>query len=235
MKKITFKLPVEALGDATKALLLGDFNNWNIDEAIGLEIQKDGTLAAIVPLEAGKTYQYRYFLDNGTWVNDQNADQYVQNEAFGSVNCVVSVPAEEAVAIEETVVVEESVVVEKAPKAKKAKATKPAVKKEKKEDAPKAKKEKKEAKEVVVKTEKDNLTKIEGIGPKISKLLEAEGILTFKELGKASGKKLKAILEAAGPKFQIHDPASWPKQAKLAAAGKWDELKALQEELIGGK
>jgi len=59
--------------------------------------------------------------------------------------------------------------------------------------------------------------------------------LTYKDLSKASGKKLKAILEAAGNKFQVHDPASWPKQAKLAAAGKWEELETLQKELIAGK
>ena len=184
MKKITFSLPAEALGNATKALLLGDFNNWNIDDAIGLEVQKNGTLAAIVPLESGKTYEYRYLLDNGTWVNDHSAEQFVQNDAFGVVNCAVTVPVEEVVVAK----------VEAAPKAKKAKAEKPVEKQEKKEAAPKAIKEKKEVKETA-KVEKDNLAKIEGIGPKISKLLEAEGIITFKDLSKATGKKLKAILE----------------------------------------
>lgn len=216
MKKVTFKLPAEALGNATKALLLGDFNDWNIDKAIGLEVQADGTLAAVVKLEPGQRYEYRYYLDNGTWVNDNNVESFTDN-VFGSENCVITVAAEEITLVE-------------AP-AKKAKAT---VKKEKKTAEPKAKKEKKAVKEVT-EPAKDDLTKIEGIGPKISKLLIAEGIVTFKDLGKATGKKLKAILEVAGPKFQMHDPASWPKQAKLAAAGKWDELKELQDTLNGGK
>ena len=96
---------------------------------------------------------------------------------------------------------------------------------------------KKVAKKAAVKKaiKKDNLTKIEGIGPKIASLLNDAGIHTFAELSKASNKKLKAILEAAGSRFRMHDPGSWPKQSKLAAAGKWDALKKLQDELDGGR
>ncbi len=208
MKKITFRLPAEALGNATEAFLLGDFNEWNQDKAVSLSVQADGSLAASVELEAGKSYEYRFLLNNGTWVNDWSADQYVYNQAFGVENSLIIV-SEEAEKVE-------------APTKKTAKKTvakKPAVK---------AKKEK-------VTPVKDDLTKIEGIGPKIAKLLEASEIRTFSALGKTSGKKLKDILEAAGSKFQMHDPASWPKQAKLAAAEKWDELKALQDKLVGGK
>ncbi len=82
---------------------------------------------------------------------------------------------------------------------------------------------------------KDNLTKIEGIGPKIAGLLNAAGINTFSELGKASIKTLKGILDAAGPRYKMHNPGSWPKQSKLAAGGKWDALKKLQDELDGGR
>ena len=95
---------------------------------------------------------------------------------------------------------------------------------------PKAKSTKK-----VAKATKDNLTKIEGIGPKIAGLLNDAGINTFAELGKASVKTLKGILEAAGPRYKMHNPGSWPKQSKLAAAGKWDALDKLQDELDGGR
>ncbi|MGC4233906.1 MAG: glycoside hydrolase family 13 [Niabella sp.] len=218
MKKITFTLPAEALGTATEAFLLGDFNEWNLDKGISLSVQPDGSLAASVDLEPGKTYEYRFLLNNGTWINDWAAEQYAHNPVFGVENSVISVPAEIA---EEKATVKKA----KAPK-KETKAKKETVAAE-----PKAK-AKKETKTAIV---KDDLTKIEGIGSKIAKLLEADGISTFAALGKATGKKLKAVLEAAGPKFQLHDPASWPKQAKLAAAGKWDELAALQEKLVGGK
>ena len=47
--------------------------------------------------------------------------------------------------------------------------------------------------------------------------------------------RIKEILDAAGPRYQIHDPSSWPAQAKFAAEGKFDELKEYQEMLIGGR
>ncbi|MEM7658707.1 MAG: glycoside hydrolase family 13 [Bacteroidota bacterium] len=81
----------------------------------------------------------------------------------------------------------------------------------------------------------DDLRKIEGIGPKIAGLLQDRGIDSFEALGKAKVSLLKEVLTDAGPRFRMHKPNSWPKQAKLAAKGKWDELKALQDELDGGK
>lgn len=81
----------------------------------------------------------------------------------------------------------------------------------------------------------DDLKIVEGIGPKIETLLKEGGINTWAELAEAPVDRLKEILDAAGPRYQIHDPGTWPAQAKLAAEGKWDELKALQEELTGGR
>jgi hypothetical protein len=66
-------------------------------------------------------------------------------------------------------------------------------------------------------------------------LLKANGIATFGELSEASAESIKDILVAAGSRFGFHDPTTWPQQAGLAAAGKWDELKKLQGELDGGK
>ncbi len=82
---------------------------------------------------------------------------------------------------------------------------------------------------------KDDLTKIEGIGPKISQLLQNSGISTFKKLSTTKPEAIKKILVAAGSRYQMHDPGSWPKQSKLAADGKWDQLKTLQDKLDGGK
>ncbi|MEY3052697.1 MAG: hypothetical protein RLY31_2482 [Bacteroidota bacterium] len=84
-------------------------------------------------------------------------------------------------------------------------------------------------------TSPDDLRKIEGIGPKIAGLLQDAGIHTYGELAAADLGQLQAVLEAAGPRYKMHDPATWSRQASLAAAGNWDELKQLQEELKGGK
>ncbi len=85
-------------------------------------------------------------------------------------------------------------------------------------------------------TAPDDLKRVEGIGPKISSVLQAAGILTFAQLATTDVARIKEILEAEDPRLvRIADPATWPEQAALAAAGKWDELAALQDELKGGR
>ena len=81
----------------------------------------------------------------------------------------------------------------------------------------------------------DDLKKIEGIGPKISEILTKAGIATYAQLASSESERIKEILAEAGSRYKMHDPTTWPKQAGLAAEGKWDELKALQDELQGGK
>lgn len=194
--KVTFTLSADVVAEATGGVLLGEFNNWEYSDGISLKKQKDGSLKATASLEEGQTYQYRYLLNDGRWVNDHNAQNFAYAEGFQVENCVITVPFAE-------------------PKLAKAKIVK--------------------AKPAPKETVADDLTKIEGIGKKINELLAAENITSFKEVSKISAKKLKAILEAAGSKFAMHDPTSWPKQAKLAATGKWDELTELQKQLVGGK
>ncbi len=81
----------------------------------------------------------------------------------------------------------------------------------------------------------DDFKKIEGIGPKIASLISESGISSFAQLAKTDPDKIKEVLLAAGNRYKMHDPTTWPQQAGLAAKGKWDELKALQDKLDGGK
>jgi predicted flap endonuclease-1-like 5' DNA nuclease len=81
----------------------------------------------------------------------------------------------------------------------------------------------------------DDLRKMEGIGKKIASLLNKAGIVTYKDLAKTTIKNLNSILEEAGNEYKMHNPASWPKQAKLAASRKWEELAVLQSQLKAGK
>lgn len=204
--KVSFRLAAEFVADASEGILLGEFNNWNPEEGVQLQKNEDGSMAADIALISGRSYQYRYLLNDGRWVNDYTGTT-TWVEVFGQYveNSVIDVPV--AVA------------------AKKVVAKKAAVKKE-------AVKKAVVKKEVVV---ADDLVKIEGIGKKIAALLKKQGIITFKDLSKSTIKNLKAILEAAGNQYSMHNPATWPKQAKLAAAGKWEELELLQTELKGGK
>ncbi|MGB5263499.1 MAG: hypothetical protein WBN28_07855 [Lutimonas sp.] len=87
---------------------------------------------------------------------------------------------------------------------------------------------------VAVDAVKDDLTKIEGIGPKIQGLLNNESIWSFKQLSETSSLRLQRILDAAGPAYTMHNPRTWSAQARLADEGNWEELKIWQEHLKGG-
>jgi predicted flap endonuclease-1-like 5' DNA nuclease len=81
----------------------------------------------------------------------------------------------------------------------------------------------------------DDLLIVEGIGPKISELLNQSGIYTFAQLAGTSIERLRAILDAGGSRFRIADPGTWPTQALLARDGYSDALKALQDSLRAGR
>ncbi len=81
----------------------------------------------------------------------------------------------------------------------------------------------------------DDLRIIEGIGPKISQLLNEAGISTFAQLASADIEDLRRILANAGSRFRLAKPDTWPEQARLAADGDWEALEALQSELTGGR
>ncbi|MFC0186262.1 hypothetical protein SAMN04515674_118107 [Pseudarcicella hirudinis] len=80
----------------------------------------------------------------------------------------------------------------------------------------------------------DDLKKIEGIGEKIETLLHNSGIRTFADLSMTDPDHILEILKSAGPRFQMHNPSTWPKQAELAHTGQWEKLKAWQEVLNKG-
>jgi predicted flap endonuclease-1-like 5' DNA nuclease len=85
------------------------------------------------------------------------------------------------------------------------------------------------------KIKQDDLKVVEGIGPKIEGLFHNFGIKTWKALGEASVKKCQEVLKSGGDRYRMHKPNTWPKQAKLAAEGKWEKLKKWQDDLDGGK
>ena len=191
--KATFSLPKQATTNAKQVVLLGEFNDWDKTNPFKMTKKKDGSYSATIELETGRSYQFRYLIDNSKWENDWAADQYIPVSAYGIDNSVIEVP-----------------------------------------EVLDVKTQKVTAKKTKTKNKKDDLKKIEGVGPKISTLLAEGGFETFEKLSKAKVKDLKAILLAAGSRYKIHNPTTWPKQAKLAANGEWEKLKKLQDALNGG-
>jgi predicted flap endonuclease-1-like 5' DNA nuclease len=78
----------------------------------------------------------------------------------------------------------------------------------------------------------DDLQVVEGIGPRIEVILKDAGIGTWQELAESSPDRLRMLLDLAGDQYRVHDPASWPHQAELAVAGRWDELQSLQATIL---
>lgn len=220
--KVTFSLPKEAVNGGSDVRILGDFNNWAWEKGAAMKASKS-EYKAVVELTAGQQYEFRYLIDGTTWVNDWKADAYLTTP-FGVENSVVAL---EAVTVKATPAKKKVTTKAKvaAPVKKKAAPTKPKAV-AKKVAAPKVK---------ATATKKDDLKKIEGIGPKIAQILQEKGILSFADLGKAKVTTLKSYLAEAGPRYKMHQPGTWPKQAKLAAKGDWAKLAKLQDELKGGK
>ena len=92
------------------------------------------------------------------------------------------------------------------------------------------------AKAIFGKRIKENdLTVVEGIGPKIQELFHNHGVNTWRELSECSQGKCQSVLDSGGERFKIHNPGTWPEQARMAADGLWQKLWDWQEELDGGK
>lgn len=80
-----------------------------------------------------------------------------------------------------------------------------------------------------------DLEKVEGIGPKIAALLVAQGINDLSDLAQTPVERLREILKAAGSRYAIADPTTWPEQATLGAKGDWEGMTALQKKLTAGR
>ena len=186
------------------------------------------------------------------------AEAFRENDEGAEAPAAEATPAEEAPAAEapaEPVKAEEPKAEEpkkEEPKKEEVKAEEPK-KEEPKAEEPKAEEPKKEEPKpveavaaaapvvaaagvaAIADAKPDDLTKIEGVGPAISKLLNGAGILTFADLAAKPVADVQQVLTDAGSRFKMHNPATWGQQADMAAKGEWDALKKLQDELDGGK
>ncbi len=88
--KVTFSLTSEEVANVEKVQLLGDFNGWNLDEAVDLKKFKNGSFKTTLDLETEKEYQFKYLIDGVKWENDAEADKYVNNGVSADDNFVVA-------------------------------------------------------------------------------------------------------------------------------------------------
>ena len=85
------------------------------------------------------------------------------------------------------------------------------------------------------KINQDDLTLVEGIGPKIKELFHTNGVATWKDLADTTVARCQEILDTGGERYSVHNPGTWPRQSEMAHLGKWKELKDWQDILDHGK
>ncbi len=88
--KVTFRLPKEEVPNAGHVNLVGEFNGWR-ENATPMKQLKDGTFKALVEIEPGSEYEFRYLVDDNNWKNDAEADKYVPAPFPDAENSVVIV------------------------------------------------------------------------------------------------------------------------------------------------
>ena len=76
----------------------------------------------------------------------------------------------------------------------------------------------------------DDLTLVDGVGPKIAGLLTDAGIDSWRALADADVERLRLVLAEAGPRYRMHDPSSWPTQGRLLAEGRWQDFRDLTND-----
>lgn len=88
--EVEFSLPAE-VGTA-HAWVVGEWDDWD-PQATPLTADADGRLAGTVTLAPDRRYRFRYYLGEGRWENDWQADEYVDNDHGGSDSVVELPPA----------------------------------------------------------------------------------------------------------------------------------------------
>lgn len=79
--------------------------------------------------------------------------------------------------------------------------------------------------------DKDDLTKLSGIGNKIAQILQEGGIQNYAQLSAMDVESLNTLMAANGLRFGTSMTHSWPTQAGFAAKGDWEGLKTYQLSL----
>jgi len=87
--KVTFSIPKEIAKDFNKAALVGDFNNWDQKATPMNKSKKNGAFTKSIELDEKTEYEFRYLLDDSTWLNDEQADKHVPTYFLDSENSVI--------------------------------------------------------------------------------------------------------------------------------------------------
>lgn len=86
--KVSFRVSKEMAAGAETVTIVGDFNGWDPIET-PMSPLKNGEFTAVLELETGKSYEFRYLVGGELWYNEPEADGFVAN-VFGGENSLLS-------------------------------------------------------------------------------------------------------------------------------------------------
>jgi 1,4-alpha-glucan branching enzyme len=85
--RVTFRVPAD---DSMESVhVAGEFNDWD-PSAKPLARRRDGTYSTSLVLTPNQRYRFRYVVNGERWINDDQADDYVEN-VHGETDSVVEV------------------------------------------------------------------------------------------------------------------------------------------------
>jgi len=74
--KVTFKFEKKADLAPTSVKVVGDFNDWN-QETEPMKQLKSGDHTQTIYMRSGSRIQFRYLVNNCIWLNDEDADDFI--------------------------------------------------------------------------------------------------------------------------------------------------------------
>lgn len=82
----------------------------------------------------------------------------------------------------------------------------------------------------------DDLTRIEGLGPKSAAALRKAGITTFAQIASMTGEELLDVVKVQGGVNVVGDATrTWPKQAQFLVDGDLEGFQKYKDHLVGGR
>lgn len=88
--KVTFRLPAAEVPAAERVALVGEFNGWD-KASTPMKRLRNGEFTVTLDLEPGRSYQFRYLVEDSYWTNDDEADAYQPSGFPDADNSVVMV------------------------------------------------------------------------------------------------------------------------------------------------
>jgi 1,4-alpha-glucan branching enzyme len=87
--KVTFELTPETVGAAEHVSILGSFNSWS-PSLHQMKKLKDGTFKTTLDLDIESEHQFRYLVDGKIWLNDEEADKFINSGVGSEKNSVIA-------------------------------------------------------------------------------------------------------------------------------------------------